>query len=128
VEEDVMGSKIRLTAIAVAAMAVVFGIGPASQVALADGCATICSVGAAGTGGESSDGNAEGFRLEGPTSFPGTTFTNQGNQIGGKISVTGALEGMAGGALTPQDVLVGHFTGFSAIFFGMDGDCNGVCG
>lgn len=95
----------------------------------AEGCASTCSVGAAGTGGENSDGNAEGFRLEGPsTGFPGSTFTNQGSEIGGHISVTGASEGMASGAFTPQGVLVGHFTGVSAIFFGLDGDCSGVCG
>ncbi len=89
-----------------------------------------CSAGGAGTGGESSDGKAQGFRLEGAsTGFPGSTFTNQGNEfLGGHISVTGASEGMASGTFTPQGALVGHFNGVSAIFFGLDGPCNGVCG
>ncbi|HEX5912660.1 MAG TPA: hypothetical protein VFY54_05965 [Rubrobacter sp.] len=117
-----------LVAIAAAAVMVLVTAGTA-WADPAEGCASTCSVGAAGTGGESSDGNAEGFRLKGPsTGFPGSTFTNQGNEMGGHISVQGASEGSASGAFTPQGVLVGHFTGVSAIFFGLDGDCNGVCG
>ncbi|MET0565520.1 MAG: hypothetical protein ABW021_03645 [Acidimicrobiia bacterium] len=96
----------------------------------AGGCASVCSVGGAGTGGESSDGQADGFRLEGQsTGFPGSTFTNQGSATyGGHIAVTGASEGTASGTFTPQGVLVGHFDGVSAIFFGLEGDCSGVCG
>ena len=117
-----------LVAIAAAAVMVLVTAGTA-WADPAEGCASTCSVGAAGTGGGSSDGNAEGFRLKGPsTGLPGSTFTNQGNEMGGHISVQGASEGSASGAFTPQGVLVGHFTGVSAIFFGLDGDCNGVCG
>ena len=98
--------------------------------ASAQGCSATCSVGAAGTGGESSDGKAEGFRLEAPsTGFPGSTFTNQGNQIGGHITVEGpTFNGTASGNTSPQGVLVGHFTGVSADFFGTDDPCSGICG
>ena len=73
---------------------------------------------------------AGGFRLEGPsTGFPGSTFTNQGNEIGGHIAVEGpTFNGSASGAFTPQGVLVGHFEGVSADFFGTDDPCSGVCG
>lgn len=119
----------RVLIIAVLAGVMVVATAGAAFAGEAGGCASVCSVGGAGTGGESSDGKAEGFRLEGPsTGFPGSTFTNQGNEIGGHISVTGASEGMASGAFTPQGVLVGHFDGVSAIFFGLEGPCNGVCG
>jgi hypothetical protein len=97
--------------------------------ASAEGCASTCSAGAAGTGGQNSDGKAQGFRQEGPsTGFPGSTFTNQGGPTGGNITVKGAANGSASGALTPQGVLVGHFDGVSADFFGTDDPCSGVCG
>lgn len=86
------------------------------------GCADVCSVGAAGTGGEASDGKAQGFRLEGPTnptgSFPGSYFTNTGSQIGGHITISGAFEGTASGAFTPQGEIVGHYTGVLECFGG----------
>jgi hypothetical protein len=85
--------------------------------------------GAAGTGGESSGGKAQGFRLEKPsTTLPDTTYTNSGSQIGGLITLTGASEGMGAGAYTPQEVIVGHFTGAVSDVFGIGGTCNGVCG
>ena len=98
--------------------------------ASAEGCASTCSVGGVGTGGQNSDGQAQGFRLKGPSGgFPGSTFTNQGNErLGGHISVQGASDGSASGAFTPQGVVVGHYDGVVAIRFGMDGDCSGVCG
>ena len=115
--------------------ATAFGAAIAASLALAvppasaEGCASVCSVGGAGTGGENSDGQAGGFRLEGPsTGFPGSTFTNQGNEIGGHIAVNGPFVGSASGAFTPQGVLVGHFDGVSADFFGTDNPCSGVCG
>ena len=94
-----------------------------------EGCGTTCSVGAFGTGGESSDGNAQGFRLKGlSTGFPGSTFTNQGTEMAGHIAVTGPIyEGSGSGAFTPQGEMVGHWDGVTAIFFGLDGDCNGIC-
>ena len=110
----------------VVAASLALAVPPAS----AEGCASTCSVGGAGTGGENSDGQAQGFRLEGPsTGFPGSTFTNQGNErLGGHISVQGAADGSASGAFTPQGVLVGHFDGVSAGFFGTDDPCSGICG
>ena len=97
--------------------------------ASAEGCASICSVGGAGTGGENSDGQADGFRVERPsTKFPGSTYTNSGNQIAGHITVEGTADGMASGAFTPQDVAVGHYDGVVAEVLGIDGTCNGVCG
>src|SRR5690349_2824892 len=80
------------------------GVAVAASLALAvpsasaAGCASTCSVGAAGTGGENSDGAAQGFRLAGPsTGFPGSTFTNQGGELSGHISVKGTSEGSASG-------------------------------
>ena len=97
--------------------------------ASAEGCASTCSVGGAGTGGESSDGSAEGFRIQAPsTGFPGATYSNSGNQIAGNISLEGTVEGMGAGAITPQGVVVGHYDGIVAVFFGFDGTCSGVCG
>ena len=117
--------------------AIAFGAAIAASLVLAvpsasaQGCASTCSVGGAGTGGENSDGQAGGFRLEGPsTGFPGSTFTNQGSAIyGGHIAVEGpTFNGSASGTFTPQGVLVGHFEGVSADFFGTDDPCSGVCG
>jgi hypothetical protein len=109
--------------------AIVASLALAVPLASAEGCATTCTVGLVGTGGQNSDGKASGFRLEGPsTGFPGSTFTNQGSEIGGRISVQGAAEGSASGAFTPQGDLVGHFEGVSAGFFGTDDPCSGQCG
>ena len=97
--------------------------------ASAAGCATTCSVGGAGTGGESSEGRAGGFRIQQPsTGFPGATYSNSGNEIAGNISLKGTAEGMGAGAITPQGAVVGHYDGIVAVFFGFDGTCNGVCG
>ena len=115
--------------------ATAFGAAIAASLALAvptasaEGCASTCSVGGAGTGGQNSDGQAQGFRLKGPsTGFPGSTFTNQGNEMAGHISVQGAADGSASGAFTPQGDLVGHYDGVVAARFGIDGTCSGVCG
>ena len=112
-----------------------FGAAIAASLALAvppasaEGCASTCSVGGAGTGGQNSDGQAQGFRLKGPsTGFPGSTFTNQGNEMAGHISLQGTAEGSASGGITPQGVLVGHYTGVVAERFGIDGTCSGICG
>jgi hypothetical protein len=97
--------------------------------ASAEGCASTCSVGAVGTGGENSDGQASGFRLAGPSRFPDSTFTNQGNVLyGGHISIEGASNGSASGNTSPQGDLVGHFEGVSADFFGTPDPCSGICG
>jgi len=116
--------------------AIAFGVAIAASLVLAvpsasaQGCASTCSVGAAGTGGENSDGQAAGFRQEGPsTGFPGSTFTNQGNVLyGGHITVEGTATGTASGNTSPQGDLVGHFTGVSAGFFGTPDPCSGICG
>jgi hypothetical protein len=114
---------------AILGAAIVASLALAVPPASAEGCATTCAVGLVGTGGQSSDGKAQGFRLEGPsTGFPGSTFTNQGSEIGGHISVQGASEGSASGAFTPQGAIVGHFEGVSADFFGVPDPCSGVCG
>jgi hypothetical protein len=114
--------------VCIAAVGVALGVG-APPASAEGGCASVCSVGGAGTGGESSDGKAEGFRLQAPsTGFPGSTFSNAGNQIAGNISLNGTADGMGAGALTPQGVVVGHYDGVVADFFGMEGTCNGVCG
>jgi hypothetical protein len=112
-----------------------FGAAIAASLALsvptasAGGCASTCSVGGAGTGGEQSDGKAQGFRLAGPaTGFPGSTFTNQGNEMAGHISVEGTANGSASGAFTPKGVVVGHYDGVVAGLFGIDRTCSGVCG
>ena len=112
-----------------------FGAAVAASLALAvppasaEGCAATCSVGAAGTGGQASDGAAQGFRLAGPsTGFPGSTFTNQGGALTGHIAVEGTANGSASGGITPQGVLVGHYDGVVAARFGIDGTCSGVCG
>ena len=97
--------------------------------ASAQGCSDIpCAVGAVGNGGVNSDGKAHGGRITGfSTGFPGSTFTNQGNEVAGNITVSGPFEGSARGHDMPDGTLRGHYDGVSAIFFGLDGDCNGVC-
>jgi hypothetical protein len=119
-KRGVMGS----VCIAVVGIAVGFGTPAAS----AGGCASTCSVGAVGTGGQSSDGKAGGFHVQGPsTDFPGSTYSNSGNQIAGNISIDGTADGMGAGAFTPQGVVVGHYDGVVSGFFGIDGTCSGVC-
>ena len=103
---------------------VLLGTGSAS----AD-CSADCSVGGTGTGGQNSNGAAQGFHYQQPVpSVEGATVSNSGNQIGGNITVTGTVSGMAGGAYTPQGVVVGHYTGFVAGFFGVPDPCSGICG
>ena len=98
--------------------------GPAS----AD-CSEICAAGAAGTGGSASDGAAQGFRLAGPSRIPRADFTNSGNDIAGHITISGSENGSGSGAFTPQEQLVGHYEGFTAlIFLGSPETCNGICG
>jgi hypothetical protein len=114
---------------------IAFGAAIAASLALAvpsasaEGCSSTCSVGALGTGGQNSNGQAGGFRLEEPsTGFPGSTFTNQGNQIAGHISLEGTANGTGSGAFTPQGDVVGHYDGVIAGFFGVPDPCSGVCG
>lgn len=119
----------RRLAIAPFGAAILASLALAVPTASAEGCATTCAAGGAGTGGVNSDGSAGGFRLEGPsTGFPGATFTNQGNENAGHISLQGTAEGMASGGFTPQGLVVGHYTGDVAANFGIDGTCSGICG
>jgi hypothetical protein len=109
---------------AVALGGVVLGTGSAS----AD-CSSLCSVGGSGTGGQSSNGAAQGVHYQQPVpGVAGATVANSGSQIGGNITVTGTESGMAGGAYTPRGVVVGHYTGFVADYFGVPDPCSGVCG
>ena len=110
--------------------AIVASLALAVPTASAEGCATTCAVGAVGTGGQNSDGKAQGGRREGLSGgFPGSTFTNQGNNIAGHIAVEGpTFNGSASGADTPQGYVVGHYEGVSAGFFGVPDPCSGICG
>jgi len=109
--------------------AIVASLALAVPSASAEGCASICSVGGAGTGGENSDGKAGGFRREGPsTGFPGSTFTNSGNEIAGHVTLEGTANGSGSGAFTPQGVVVGHYEGITAVLFGVPDPCSGICG
>jgi hypothetical protein len=72
---------------------------------------------------------AQGFRVAGPsTAFPGSTFTNQGNQMAGHISYEGTASGSASGAFNPQGDIVGHYDGVVADAFGVPDPCSGHCG
>lgn len=84
-----------------------------------------CSVGAAGTGGEKSDGKAQGFHEIIPSiRFPGRTITNSGNLDAGRLTILGG--GFPSGTISgtfrenPEPTVRGHGTG---IF----GDWSGQC-
>jgi hypothetical protein len=89
------------------------------------GVGNACAVGAAGTGGEKSEGKAQGFRevIE-SVNFPGRIITNSGNADAGHLNISGG--GFPSGDLTgtfrqnPQPSARGHGTG---IF----GDWSGQC-
>ena len=88
------------------------------------GCASGCSVGGHGTGGENSDGAARGFNDKNLTfpEHPGELVSNSGTDFSGHLvaedEATGATIGSASGALARGiDDFVGHVT------FG--GVCNG---
>ena len=89
------------------------------------GCASGCSVGGHGTGGENSDGAARGFNDKNLTfpEHPGEVVSNSGTDFSGHLvaedEATGATIGSASGALARGiDDFVGHVT------FG--GVCNGL--
>jgi hypothetical protein len=105
---------------------VVLSSGPASAA-----CSSTCYVGGSGIGGVSSDGSASGFHYQepAPSTLPDTTVTNSGSANSGHIGISGANTGSANGAFTPQEVIVGHYTGLIAEnWFGSTETCNGVCG
>jgi hypothetical protein len=107
----------------IAVLAAAFILAPSLAFAQCGG--DTCSVGGAGTGGVNSDGKAQGFRLEEPsTNFPGGTLTNSGNNDAGRLHVTDALNpvGSLSGTFreNPQPAARGHGTG---IF----GDWSGQC-
>ncbi len=66
--------------------------------------------GAAGTGGEKSEGNAQGFREVGPGKTEGATFTNTGNADAGHVELTGTVEGSRSGTCR-DGTERGHSTG-----------------
>jgi hypothetical protein len=78
----------------------------------AGGCgATDCSTGAAGQGGIASQGKAQGFHIEAPSSgSPDIHVTNVGNSDAGHIVLTGALMGTLSGTYR-NDIGRGHETG-----------------
>ena len=80
-----------------------------------------CSVGAAGTGGEQSEGKAQGFRFEGPGHSPGETVTNAGNADAGRLTADrpGDDDGTLSGTFR-GDSARGHGTG-------LFGDWAGQC-
>lgn len=78
--------------------------------ALSGGCGTgNCSVGAFGQGGVASEGNAQGFHVERPsTLYPSSTYTNVGNDDAGRIDVSG--QGTLQGTYR-NEISRGHETG-----------------
>jgi len=84
-----------------------------------------CSVGAFGTGGTSSEGKAQGFRLEFPsTMFPGGSVSNTGNLDAGRFNVddgSGSIGSTSGTFReNPTPSVRGHFSGLL-------GDWSGQC-
>ena len=72
-----------------------------------------CSVGAAGTGGERSDGRAQGFRIEKDILVNNqvVAVTNVGNADGGRITLSGGLVGTLAGTYR-NGIGRGHGTGY----------------
>lgn len=79
-----------------------------------------CNVGAAGTGGERSEGKAQGFRTERPSTRFGGTIINTGNDNAGRLNFTAA--GSISGTFReqPDATFRGHGTG-------LFGDWSGQC-
>jgi hypothetical protein len=72
-----------------------------------------CAVGAAGTGGERSDGRAQGFRVEESVLVNNelVMVTNVGNADAGRITLSGGREGTLAGTYR-FDIGRGRGTGF----------------
>jgi hypothetical protein len=71
-------------------------------------------VGASGTGGEKSEGKAQGFREEGPSdnpATPGRHITNSGNDEAGRVEFSGSDTGTLSGTAR-DDTVRGRGTGF----------------
>jgi hypothetical protein len=80
-----MGTRRIVVLVTTAAlMAVMAALGAPAFANCGDGD---CSVGALGTGGEESEGKAQGFRFEGPGDNPGILVTNVGNADAGRLTV-----------------------------------------
>src|SRR5829696_7660584 len=57
-----------------------------------------CAVGAIGTGGEKSEGKAQGFHDAHPSiGFPGSSFSNVGNSDAGRIDISDPDQGTLSG-------------------------------
>jgi len=81
-----------------------------------------CSVGALGTGGVNSGGQAQGFFFKTPsTNFPGATLTNAGNNDAGRLNITAA--GSLSGTFreNPSPTARGRGTG---VFGDWSGQCD----
>lgn len=115
----------RLTGAAIGAAVAGFLLtGPATdrQGVTIVGCATACTVGTYGTGGEASEGKAQGGLFVGhPERFPENTISNAGNADAGRIDATTAdgSEGTLTGTFR-DGTLRGRETG-------LFGDCSGIC-
>ena len=111
--------------LALALAAAAFALLPSIAMSQCGGDGASCAVGAIGTGGDKSEGKAQGsYQVFQSTTFPGRTITNAGNEGAGHLSISGG--GHPSGDLTgtfrpnPQPTARGHGTG---IF----GDWSGQC-
>ena len=77
-----------------------------------------CAVGGIGTGGQNSDGRAQGFRFQGEER--GATVTNAGNAESGRLNINGDDDGSLSGTFR-SGLERCRTTGFF-------GDCTGLCG
>ncbi len=102
------------------AAALALGLGPSA--AIAGGCGDgECFVGAAGQGGDSSEGKAQGFHVTGIDPEHGSMVTNSGNSTSGRLVVDSPTKGAGSVTGTIRgDTLRGQDTGFF-------GDCDGFC-
>jgi hypothetical protein len=80
-----------------------------------------CAVGGAGTGGERSDGRAQGFRYEESVLVNNEVVwvTNVGNADGGRITLSGGRVGTLAGTYR-YDIGRGHGTGFFGDWSGLN--------
>jgi len=90
---------------------------PSMSVAQCGGGAD-CAVGRIGTGGQNSDGKAQGFRFQGQEG--GAAITNAGNPDAGRLTINSDDDGSLSGTFR-SGIVRGKTTGFF-------GDCTGLCG
>ena len=88
-------------------------------------CNSYCEVGAAGTGGLSSGGQAQGFYYRVPGRTAGRTLTNSGNSDAGRFVI--AADGSVIGEITGtyrDGICRGTADGILGDFEGLDPDCD----